>query len=107
VRYTPEIIEAAAWNYMADHRAVGLYHFSPDEAAGHVVESYIYRGPDWCCKGADGSDQIIREGDWLLGTIWTPPAWDAIKSGRVNGLSFVGQAARRRPSPETLARLRS
>lgn len=103
---TPEIIEAAAWGYLADHRDVGLVHFTPDTSAGQVVESYIYRGPDWVTKGADGSEQVIREGDWLLGTVWTPPAWDAIKSGRVNGLSFVGSAARRRPSADTLARLR-
>lgn len=103
---TPELIESAAWNYMAEHRAVGLLHFTPDEAAGHVVESYIYRGPDWACKAADGTEQLIRSGDWLLGTVWTPPAWKAIESGLVDGLSFVGRAARRRPQPENLALLR-
>lgn len=103
---TPELIEDAAWSYMADHRAVGLHHFSADEAAGTVVESYIYRGPAWKCAAADGSEQLIMEGDWLLGTVWTPRAWTAIKSGVVDGLSFVGRAARRKPSAETLARLR-
>lgn len=103
---TPELIESAAWNYMAEHRAVGLLHFTPDEAAGHVVESYIYRGPDWACKAADGTEQLICSGDWLLGTVWTPPAWKAIESGLVDGLSFVGRAARRRPQPENLALLR-
>lgn len=101
-----ELVEKAAWGYMADHREVGLIHFTPDSAAGTVVESYVYRGPDWCCKAVDGSEQMILAGDWLLGTVWTPPAWAAIKSGQVDGLSVVGSARRRKPSAEALASLR-
>ena len=98
-----DLIEQAAWRYMGEHRQVGLYHFTPETAAGTVVESYIWRGPDWICTAVDGTEQIIVAGDWLLGTIWTPRAWDAITSGEVDGLSFRGKAARMPVSDATRA----
>ena len=42
-----------------------LYHVDGTEGAAQVVESYIYRGPDW-----DLGDGIVaKSGDWLVGAI--------------------------------------
>lgn len=110
------VVESAAWNYMRNHRTVGAFH-SPEHAAAsgqayepsgsaEVVESYIYRGPDWAIKAADGSEVVIRAGDWLGGLIWTPAAWELIKAGKIGGVSVDGAARRRKPTPEALAELR-
>lgn len=108
-----ETVRKAAWSYLADHRAIGLCavspHVDPDVQAGTVTESYIWPSEDpWVAKGVDGGpDRVLAEyGDWLLGIVWTPPAFQAIKAGLVDGFSFVGQTQRRKPDAETLARLR-
>ena len=97
---------------MRHHRQVGTLHTAYTgegipQGAAEVVESYIYRGPDWTIKAADGSEVVIKAGDWLGGFIWTPDAWADIKSGDLAGVSVEGSAKRRRPSPEAVAALRS
>jgi hypothetical protein len=61
-----------------------------------VVESYIYRGPDW-----QVGEQTVRAGDWLVGAIWNPDVWAMIKSGELTGFSFQGRG-KRRPAPEAV-----
>lgn len=106
-----QVVEDAAWNYMRNHREVGTYHTAltgegvPDGAA-EVVESYIYRGPDWTIKAADGSEVLVKAGDWLGGFIWTPDAWKDIREGRIGGVSVEGSARRRSPSAAAVANLR-
>lgn len=111
------VVEDAAWNYMRNYRQVGLCH-TPDQAAAvgtqlaqdgaaELVESYVYRGPDWTVKAADGTEQLIKAGDWLVGFIWVPAAWDLIKSGKIGGVSVEGGAKRRKPTREALANLRT
>lgn len=102
---TPEQVEKMAWAFAARNRRVGLYHSRRSDA--DVVESYIYRGPDWAITAADGTTRVVKAGDWLLGMIWPPEDWAAIKAGRVNGLSRQGRGKRRRLSPDVLASLRS
>lgn len=93
---TPEDLRAAAWDYAVNGREVGLYHVDGTTGGSGVpVESYIYQGPDWVIKAVDGSTVTITEGDWLMGVVWSPGAWQLIKSGRVNGLSMQGVAYRR------------
>lgn len=110
------VVEDAAWNYMRKYRAVGAFH-TPEQAqaagaalkadgAADLVESYIYRGPDWVIKAADGSEQKIVAGDWLAGFIWSPDDWELVKSGKIGGVSVEGGARRRTPSAEALAGLR-
>lgn len=92
---TPETVENAAWGYLADGgRQIGLQHM--DGTVGHatVVESYIYRGPDWETVDAQGNKQTIRAGDWLLGAIFDEPAWRLVKSGKVTGWSIDGLGSR-------------
>lgn len=103
----PEVLEEAAWNYLRKGASVGLLHAKGTDGAGTVVESYIYRGPDWHLKAVDGSEQVIVAGDWLLGTVWDTPAWAAIKRQQLRGYSPQGPVRRRIPSAEALAGLRS
>lgn len=80
-----EDVEQAAWNYLTTARGVGLMHKSGTDGAGVVVESYIYRGPDWTVD-----DQIVKAGDWLLGVVWDEPSWHEIQAGRLRGYSIQG-----------------
>lgn len=100
------VLEDAAWSYMQKSREIGLHHQDGTEGHGHVVESYIYRGPDWHLQAADGSHVVIKAGDWLLGVQWDPQTWAAVKKRELNGFSPQGKARRRTPSADALANLR-
>jgi hypothetical protein len=103
----PGAIEDAAWGYLLKSPKVGLWHAEGTEGAGDVVESYIWRGPDWPVTAADGSTQVVKAGDWLVGIRWTQETWPLVKEGRIGGVSMQGTATRRTPSPQSLAELRS
>lgn len=100
-------VEDAAWGYMLAYRDVGMHHADGTSGAGQLVESYIYRGPDWVVKAANGDEVTIKAGDWLMGTIWPPDTWEDWKSGKLGGMSPQGSARRRTPSAEAVAGLRS
>ncbi len=104
---SPDVLEEAAWSFLRKGGRVGLQHMDGTEGHGEVVESYIYRGPAWSMKAADGSDQVVMPGDWLLGVRWDEPTWAGIKDEQWNGLSPQGAARRRQPSASALANLRS
>jgi len=90
-------LELAAWSLLKGRTPdVGLYH--RDGTVGHaqVVESYIYRGPDWLIKAVDGTDVTVHEGDWLVGLLCDELAWSLYKSGQVTGTSIQGAGKRRR-----------
>jgi hypothetical protein len=90
-------LEKAAWEFLANGPRVGAFHLDGTDGDGlaTVVESYIYRGPDW-----DLGDGIVaKAGDWLLGAILSPEAWDMYQRGLVTGWSPQGVARRRRLSP--------
>lgn len=97
-----EEVEKAAWEYLASGPEVGLLHAEGSEGAGTIVESYVYRGPDWDVDG-----QVIKAGDWLIGTIWSDAAWAAIESGEIVGTSMQGSAKRRTPSPADVAKVKA
>lgn len=88
---SPEVLEQAAWNFMRQRR-VGLYHQDGTLGHGEVVESYIYRGPDWELPDVAGNKQVIRAGFWLVGNLWDDIAWRLIKRGLIDGLSPQGTA---------------
>jgi hypothetical protein len=104
---SPAVLEEAAWRYMRKGAKVGLLHAKGTEGHGTVVESYIYRGPDWEIYTPTGEKVMIKAGDWLMGHIWDDLAWDGIKRRRLTGLSPQAKVRRRIPSAETLAGLRS
>lgn len=93
-------IEKAAWGYLANGGQVGLHHADGTEGHGSVVESYIYRGPDWTEE-----NQVIKSGDWLIGIVWDEPTWAEIKKGAIRGTSMQGTAKRRAPNPADVARV--
>lgn len=95
-------VEQAAWGYLAKGGEVGMHHADGTEGAGRIVESYIYRGPDW-----QVGEQVIKSGDWLIGTIWSQSAWDAIKAGEIQGTSMQGTAKRKAPSPSDVAKVKA
>ena len=103
----PDEVEDACWNYMTKSRNIGLWHQGGTDGAGELVESYIYRGPDWEVSAADGSTHVIKAGDWLMGIRWTPEAWADVLSGKINGVSMQGSALREEADPADLIGLRS
>lgn len=103
-----DALEKAAWSWMAKHREIGLFHQDGLEGHATVVESYIYRGPDWHVQSpVDGKEYVIKSGTWMLGTIWDNHGWELVERGLVNGWSPEGGAHRAVPTPERLAQLRS
>ncbi|HVA05516.1 MAG TPA: XkdF-like putative serine protease domain-containing protein [Acidimicrobiales bacterium] len=97
-----EVLEKAAWSFMKNGGRIGLDHRKGTDGAGTVVESYIYRGPDW----PQENGYVVKAGDWLLGVVWDEPSWVEIKSGSRTGFSPQGGARRRMPTAESLANLR-
>jgi len=97
-----DALERAAWEFLQKGGEVGLHHEDGNTGRGQVVESYVYRGPNWPQAGGF----TVQSGDWLLGIIWDDDAWAEIKKGRVKGYSLQGRAVRRRPSPAAVAALR-
>jgi hypothetical protein len=98
-------LEDAAWTYLTKSPKVGLWHQDGTDGAGDVVESYIYRGPDWTVAAADSSQQVIKSGDWLLGIRWSPETWPMVRDGQGRGVSMQGSAKRRAPTADSLAAL--
>jgi hypothetical protein len=90
--FEPAELEKAAWSFLRSGPQVGLFHVDGTEGAATVVESYIYRGPDWDL----GDGLVAKSGDWLVGAILDDRAWQLHKAGKVNGWSPQGVARRRR-----------
>ena len=100
-------VEKAAWNYLRKSPNVGLWHQNGTDGSGEVCESYIKRGPDWTVSATDGSEQVIKAGDWLMGIIWSEDSWPLVKQGLIGGVSPQGRARRRVPDAAAVASLRS
>ncbi|MFI5814843.1 XkdF-like putative serine protease domain-containing protein [Streptomyces sp. NPDC051643] len=90
--FSAEELEKAAWRFL-QKADVGLFHADGTEGAATVVESYIYRGPDWVLN----NDVVVKSGDWLVGAILDERAWQLYKSGQVTGWSPQGKARRITP----------
>ena len=91
--FTAAELEKAAWGFLSDGiPEIGIGHLDGTTGAAAVVESYIYRGPDWDL----GDGLVVKSGDWLIGAILNERAWDLYKSGGISGFSPQGAARRRR-----------
>lgn len=93
--FSAEELEKAAWGFLRSGPRVGLFHVDGTDQGGggaQVVESYIYRGPDWDL----GDGLVAKSGDWLIGAVLSPKAWDLYQAGRIGGFSPQGTAKRRR-----------
>lgn len=102
-----QVVERACWNFMRKGAKLGMWHKDGNSDCGEVVENYVWRGEPWVLKAADGTDQTIMPGDWLVGMILTEPTWALYKARLIGGVSPQGGARRRLPSAETLERMRS
>lgn len=87
---TADQLERTAWDYMLRSRSVGLMHQPGTDGAGTVVESYIYRGPDWTLENG----KVVKTGDWMMGVVWDENVWPEIKRGAIRGYSLQGWARR-------------
>lgn len=88
-------LEKAAWSMLESGvPEVGLFH--ADGSVGHaqVVESYIYRGPDWVLTAVDGTEQVVKSGTWLVGLRCDEVAWDMVEKRLVQGVSLQGRGRR-------------
>lgn len=102
-----EALEKTAWEFLKSG-SVNMFHQSGTEDHAEIVESYIYRGPDWSFTSpVDGNEYVVKAGDWMLGAVWDDVGWQAVKAGLVNGWSPEGGARRVKPTPERLAQARS
>ena len=99
-----EALQKAAWSFMDNGGDVGAFHAPGTDGAGRTVESYILPC-DWVVKAVDGEEYTVKAGSWMQGTIWSPTAWELIKSGEINGMSMQGGARRRAPTPADVARV--
>jgi Putative phage serine protease XkdF len=97
------VVEDGAWGFMKSSREVGLWHDDGTQGRGEVVESYIYRGPDWT---PEFTDCMIKAGDWLTGIVWDEATWPLVLEGKITGTSPQGQAARKTATAAGRAGLR-
>lgn len=102
-----DVVEKACWSFMRKGARVGMWHEPGNEDAAEVVESYIHRADPWVIKAADGTEQVIMPGDWLVGLKLAPKPWAMYKAGLIGGVSPQGGARRQRPSKQTLEQIRS
>lgn len=99
-----EQVEKTAWDWMERSRTIGLFHADGLVGHGTVVESTIWRGPDWSVVDGMGNEQVVKSGDWLVGVIWSEAAWPHVLAGNIDGFSIQGSALRRataRQLPDT------
>jgi hypothetical protein len=96
--FTAEELERAAWWFAKSDREVGIFHADGTTGAAEVVESYVYRGPDWVVKNVDGEDVVVKAGDWLLGAVLDDHSWRMYQDGRITGWSPQGSGRRRDPN---------
>lgn len=90
-------LQRSAWDYFrSGDRDVRLQHL-PDIVAGEVVELVTWPFEVTCelAKG-DGSSEAVTlpPGTVYEGVVWRPWAYEAVKNGKLNGMSLGGRAKR-------------
>lgn len=93
---TADSVRKAAWGFLASGREIGFHHLDGTTGKATVIESSIHRGPDWTITAADGTTQVIKQGDWLLAVQFDPSVWPQIRTRKVTGFSIQGVAKRRK-----------
>ena len=93
---TKESVRKSA-NTFIGSRITGFDHVDGTEGHGQVIDTLVWPEEFGVMKmiAADGSEQEIRPGDWLVGVQFDPQTWPAIRKGRFNGWSIQGMGARR------------
>lgn len=102
----PATLEKACWKFLDNGGRIGLNHQPGGEGAARVVENYVYRNKvPWVIKSPDGTKQVVRRGDWLVGLVLSPEAWQMFKAGKIGPVSLQGGARRRPATPKTLKKV--
>lgn len=93
---SPDSVRKSASTYIGE-RIVGLDHADGTEGSGTVTGSLVWPEEFGVMKvmAADGTEQEIHPGDWLLEAEFDPATWPQIRKGRFNGWSIQGMGARR------------
>ena len=99
--FTKAELEKAAWSFMRNGPRMNAFHVEGTEDCAQPVESFIWRWEDW--DAGDGI--VVKDGDWLLGSILSPRMWNAHKAGKVSGYSPEGTARRRRVAKEGVVQI--
>ena len=94
-------LEQAAWSFARKHRRIGFFHAEGPGIETHadLVESYVWRGPDWETTDISGATQVVKTGDWMLGAILDEPGFGLVLNKKADGWSLDGGARRRRSAP--------
>lgn len=96
--FTEDELEKAAWGFLDDGgRQIGIEHIDGTVGVAKAAESFIWRWGPTPMTAVDGTSVLIKSGDWLLGAVCSPLAWDLVKSGQVTGWSPQGRTKRRTP----------
>lgn len=91
--FTEAELEKAAHSFLLDGPPeIGIGHIDGTTGAATVVESYIWRGPDWDF----GNGITVTKGTWLIGAILDERSWAQVQAGKLNGFSMQGVAHRRK-----------
>ena len=104
---SPEVIERAAWRFLALGGKSGLFHKSDGtDAKGEppmrIVESSIHRGPPYDITAVNGEKVRITTGTWLIGAILRPDIWERYRKGEFGGASLDGTVQRVPATRKTL-----
>ena len=87
-----EDVELSAHAWMEQSQTAGRAHAEVVKGA-KVVESYI--APcDFVVKCADGTEETVLKGSWVLGMRWPEKVWKQIEDGTLTGYSVGGRGVR-------------
>ncbi len=67
---------------------LGYMHQVWDEGIGDIVECYVAPA-DMVING-----QVVKQGTWLLGVVWSPEYWQKVEAGEITGFSMGGTGRR-------------
>lgn len=91
-------VRKSMWGFMdaGVGQQIGLHH--ADGTVGHGKVRTCWQWPDWAAPqevvAANGTRQIIKSGDWLLGVEFDAQTWPRVMRGEFNGWSIQGMGAR-------------
>lgn len=104
---SPEVIERAAWRFLALGAKSGLFHKGDGadkdgQPPMRIVESAIHRGPAYDMTAVNGEKVRITPGTWICGAILRPDIWERYKKGEFGGASLDGRVRRVPATRKTL-----
>lgn len=95
--FTKEQLQKAAWSLMQSGQPeCGLYHADGTVGRGQIVESFTWPdgAPDWPMTAVDGTQVVVKAGDWLGKVLPDAVSWDLYERGLISGMSIQGAGRR-------------